>query len=199
MKTMIGLAVCLAMGPVAAAQDAKQAGGVSHDAMKILKASEAALKKVTVVRYQASYKGTKWIEAMVPAVEGTATIGKRSKWDVDPFFVEVKLTSKDADAPIDCKAGPVIHAPMCIDATGANATVHCGERIVVEADGLFIHAGMVDTDGGRGGFSRTIPTGIENVKLWVRRTVEFEQGEVYRLERGQHGCARLILTQRAAS
>ncbi len=42
---------------------------------------------------------------MVPAVEGAATIGKRSKWDVDPFFVEVKLTSKDADEPIDCKAG----------------------------------------------------------------------------------------------
>ena len=68
MKTMIGLAVCLAMGPVAAAQEAKQAEGISPEAMKILKESEAALKKVTVARYQASYKGTKWIEAMVPAV-----------------------------------------------------------------------------------------------------------------------------------
>ena len=100
MKTMIGLAVCLAMGPVAAAQEAKQAEGVSQDAMKILKASEAALKKVTVVRYQASYKGTKWIEAMVPAVEGAATIGKRSKWDVDPFYVEVKLKKFEGGAPV---------------------------------------------------------------------------------------------------
>lgn len=105
MKKVISLALCLVMGPVAAAQDSKQAGGVSHDAMKILEKSEAALKQVKIVRYQASFKGTKWIEAEVPAVEGTATIGKRSKWDVDPFFVEVKLTPQGADAPIDCTAG----------------------------------------------------------------------------------------------
>ncbi len=105
MKTVVSLALCLVMGPVAAAQDSKQAGGVSHDAMKILEKSEAALKKVRIARYQASYKGTKWIEAMVPVVEGMAIIGKRSKWDVDPFFVEVKMTLQDADAPINCTAG----------------------------------------------------------------------------------------------
>lgn len=122
MKTLIGLALFLAMGPVATAQDSKQAGGISPDAVKILEKSEAALKKVTVARYQASFKGTKWVEALVPAVEGTATIGKRSKWDVDPFFVEVKLTSKDADAPIDCTAGSNGDTFFLIDAE--NKTVY---------------------------------------------------------------------------
>jgi len=122
MRTVIGLALCLAMGSIAAAQESKQAQGVSPEAVEILKKSEAALKQVKIVRYKADYKGTKWVEALVPAVEGTATIGKRSKWDVDPFLVEVKLTPQGADAPIECTAGSNGDTYFLVDAK--NKTVH---------------------------------------------------------------------------
>jgi hypothetical protein len=60
---------------------------------------------VKVARYTADYKGTEWVTAFVPAVQGTAIIGKQSKWEIDPFYVEVKLTPQDAEAPIEATAG----------------------------------------------------------------------------------------------
>lgn len=107
MRTVIGLTLCMMMGTVAAAQDSKPTTGqgVSPEAVEILKQSEAALKRIKIVRYQADYTGTAWIKQYVPTVTGTATVGKRSKYDIDPFFVEVKMTTEGAEEPIECSAG----------------------------------------------------------------------------------------------
>jgi len=98
--------LCLAVGVAARAQESED--GSSREATKLLKKSAAALKKVHRVTYEADYKGTAWIKALVPEVTGTVTIGSRSKYDIDPFLTEVKITKsteEGAEDPVSLTAG----------------------------------------------------------------------------------------------
>jgi hypothetical protein len=103
---MVG--VLLSLAPGVMAQTSEKPAGKSDEAMEIVKKAAAALTQVKTVRYKADYKGTKWIASLVPSVRGVATIGSRSKFDIDPFFAEVTITrttEEGAEKPVQYKAG----------------------------------------------------------------------------------------------
>ena len=113
MLPVIGLVVAaLAVTPRAFSEEPKQKSAASTaakagaaDPMEILKKAEGALKKVKQVRYKAQYKGTEWVTAFVPSLEGTAMLGEPSEYDVPRFRCEVKLTLKGATEAIELSAG----------------------------------------------------------------------------------------------
>lgn len=105
MKQTFGWVLLLAAVSTVAADDSKKTDSVSREAVEILRKSEAALKTVKKASYSASYRGTRWVESMVPKVEGIATIGTRSQWDIDPFSCEVTITPNDSEETLTFAAG----------------------------------------------------------------------------------------------
>ena len=103
-KTMgLFLSVCLVspgLGDVAG-----KASGEKLDGMSILKKSEAAMKRAHRVSYRAEYKATGWVTKFVPEVEGSAVVGKRSKWDIEPFRCEVKIHPRESSETLEFSAG----------------------------------------------------------------------------------------------
>jgi hypothetical protein len=49
-----------------------------------------------------------------------------------------------------------------------------GQRIFIEADGLLVAFGVVDTDDSLGGGTRRVPSGEVDVEVRVRRVVELD-------------------------
>jgi len=92
MKQAAMTGVLLVLAPCVLAQASEKSGGKSADAMAVVNKAAAGLTRVKTVRYKADYVGTKWIATLVPRVSGLATVGSRSKYDVDPFFAEVTIT-----------------------------------------------------------------------------------------------------------
>ncbi len=105
MTRTFGWVLLLAAASTVMADGSKKTEGVSREAVEILKKSEAALKNVKLVSYTAGYRGTHWVESMVPKVEGIATIGKRSQWDIDPFSCEVTIAPSDSEETQTFAAG----------------------------------------------------------------------------------------------
>ena len=104
------LGLCFAAGTVAGETDegsgtSGKAKGELSDPMEILKQAQAALKEVKLVRYRGSYKGTAWITAYVPSIEGTAMLGEPSEHDIARFRCEVKLTPVGSSETIELTAG----------------------------------------------------------------------------------------------
>lgn len=97
MKQAAMTGVLLVLAPCVLAQTSEKSGGKSEEAMAVVKKAAAGLTQVKTVRYKADYIGTKWIAKLVPKVTGVATIGSRSKYNVDPFFAEVTITRKGED------------------------------------------------------------------------------------------------------
>jgi outer membrane lipoprotein-sorting protein len=113
MLPIIGLlGVALVVTPCAFSGEPEQKGAGSTAAnaeaanpKEILKKAEAALKKVKQVRYKAEYKGTEWVTAFVPSLEGTAMLGEPSQHDIARFRCEVKLTPRGESEAIELSAG----------------------------------------------------------------------------------------------
>jgi hypothetical protein len=105
---MLGL--CFAASAVAdetdeAPGDPAKAKSELSSPIEILKQAQAALKEVKLVRYRGSYKGTAWITAYVPNIEGTAMLGEPSEHDIARFRCEVKLTPVGSSETIELTAG----------------------------------------------------------------------------------------------
>lgn len=105
MKGILGLALFIAGAGTVAVDDTAQGESVSPDALAVLKKSDVALKAVKTASYTAAFRGTNWIASRVPSVEGVATIGKRSEWDIDPFSCEVKIKQNDSEETLAFTAG----------------------------------------------------------------------------------------------
>lgn len=71
----------------------------------ILKKAEAALKKIKLAQYKAKYKGTAWVTAYVPSMEGSATLGELSEHDIARFRCDVKITPTGSSETIELSAG----------------------------------------------------------------------------------------------
>ena len=102
------LGAFLATGLVTTGAD-EAAGGPSGpepgSAKEILEKSEAALKQVKLVRYQAQYEGTGWVKEYVADVAGSAVLGEPSKYDITRFRCEVKLTPPKSEETFELSAG----------------------------------------------------------------------------------------------
>ncbi|UCG34194.1 MAG: DUF2092 domain-containing protein [Phycisphaerales bacterium] len=87
------------------ATDAKIDDMKSAEAKNILEKSRAALEQVRMARYDAKYKGTTWITAYVPAIEGSVVVGEPSEYDVTRFWCDVKLTPIGSEEVLKLTAG----------------------------------------------------------------------------------------------
>ena len=113
MLPVIGLVVAaLTVTPCAFSGEPEQKGTGSPaakaeaaDPMEVLKKAEEALKKVKQVTYKAQYKGTEWVTAFVPSLEGTAMLGEPSEYDIARFRCEVKLTPRGESEAVELSAG----------------------------------------------------------------------------------------------
>jgi hypothetical protein len=100
----------LLAGPAPATQDKLAADAKSDDtksaeARRILEKSRDALEKVRMARYDAKYRGTAWITAYVPAIEGSVVVGEPSEYDVTRFRCDVKLTPIGSEENLRLIAG----------------------------------------------------------------------------------------------
>ena len=87
------------------AKTTEEGKGPSGDAMAVLKKAEEALKKVKLARYKAQYKGTAWVTAYVPSIEGSAIVGELSKYDIVRFRSDVKITPTESNEVTELSAG----------------------------------------------------------------------------------------------
>lgn len=87
------------------AKKTDESKGASGDAMAVLKKAEDALKKVKLARYKAQYKGTAWVTAYVPSIEGSAIVGELSKYDIVRFRTDVKITPTGSSEVTELSAG----------------------------------------------------------------------------------------------
>ena len=110
MKWVMGVvfSVALSAGFVVAEPEETAGGSTTGEtarAMEILRKTEAALKQVNLVRYQAQYEGTGWVKQYVADVEGSAMLGEPSHYDIARFRCEVKLAPPKSDETLELTAG----------------------------------------------------------------------------------------------
>ena len=72
---------------------------------EVLERSASALKKIKAVTYQADYGATGWIKEFVPQVTASVILGTRSKWDIDPFYCDLKLKKYESEEVLDFRVG----------------------------------------------------------------------------------------------
>lgn len=70
----------------------------SAEGLEILRKSGEAMTRVKTARYKARFEPTGWVAPFfsVSLVEGTVTVGKRSKWNLQSFLCDAKVTPKDS-------------------------------------------------------------------------------------------------------
>ena len=81
------------------------ADGLLTDAKEILKKADQAIKKIQFASYNASYRGTGWLEEFVPQVTGKAVVGPDGDYKVPRFFCEAILKKKDSEETQKYTAG----------------------------------------------------------------------------------------------
>ncbi len=96
------LIVVAALG--SSAEEPTDGGGLER-AMEILRKSAAALKNAKTVTYRAEYDATGWLQSRVPPAEGAVTMGEQSKFQISPFFCEIKIKTRDAAEVVEMSAG----------------------------------------------------------------------------------------------
>ena len=102
-KILVCLALTLAIGALAYAGE----GESDADPLEILKKVDAAVKDVTVVRYNAKSTPGGMAENFVTAAEGEAVVmGWRDDWNLpEKFFVHIKTTKRGTDEPLELSGG----------------------------------------------------------------------------------------------
>ena len=78
---------------------------IASEGHKLLKKSKSALAKVKVVSYRGAFKGTGWVETLVPQVNGSVLMGHPSKWDEPRYRAQVTFTTSGSTDPIEMTAG----------------------------------------------------------------------------------------------
>jgi len=104
MRRVFALSLLIGLASSALAEEPAKTGG-SNEGLEILKKTEAALREVKTVSYRADYKATGWATKSVPAVTGTAIMGKQSKNKIDPFSCEVKVAPYGSKEVLEFSAG----------------------------------------------------------------------------------------------
>jgi len=97
--------LCSAIGPVRAQDDPAKKPGGNADALDLLRKSQTALKKVEQVKYRGAFQGLGWVAEFVAQVEGATVMGRQSKYELDTFRSEVKLTPKGKTEPVEITVG----------------------------------------------------------------------------------------------
>lgn len=98
-------AACLTVVPVRADDETAQKPGETADAMALLRKSEAALKEVERVQYRGAFQGAGWVAQFVAQVEGKTIMGRQSRYEIDTFRSEVKLTPAGKTDSVELTAG----------------------------------------------------------------------------------------------
>ena len=80
-------------------------GSDLKDAKEILTKADEATKKVQAVRYKGSFKGTGFVAARQPAVEGTALIAGKYAEGRGKFRIEAKVTPSGSTETKEVSAG----------------------------------------------------------------------------------------------
>ena len=101
MKRATGAMLGLLVASGASAADTGLKSADHLDGRAIVTKAAAGIKQARVVSYTAKYTATGWVAKFVANVQGTALVGKQSKWEIARFRCDVKLRkpgSSDARA-----------------------------------------------------------------------------------------------------
>lgn len=79
----------------------------SSEGLELLRKSAEAMTRVQTARYRARFEPQGWVAPFfnVVLVEGTVTVGKWSKWNLQSFLCVTKLTPKDSTEVLELTAG----------------------------------------------------------------------------------------------
>jgi hypothetical protein len=97
--------VLLGLSVTAFGQDSAPKGSESPDPASVLRKSAEAIKNLKAVSYEAEYRAGGWVTKFVPNVTGKAVLGERSKWGIEKFRSEVKLTPPGSTDTLELIAG----------------------------------------------------------------------------------------------
>jgi len=97
--------IVLVLAPLVAAEEKSGKNTPLSDPKVILEESAKALKAVKAVRYQADYKGTGWLTAMVPNIVGKVIVGEQSEHDINEFQCDISIKKSDSEETRQVVAG----------------------------------------------------------------------------------------------
>ncbi len=105
MRRVLVLTATMFLGTVTWAGETDKKAENAPDGAALLKMAASAVKSVKSVSYSADYKATGWLTKFVPNAVGKAALGERSKWDLEKFRSEVKITPAGSNETIELTAG----------------------------------------------------------------------------------------------
>lgn len=95
MRTICALLV-ITLGPdIARADEATPSPKRDPAAVALLEKAAEAMKKAEIVRYDVEVRASGWVKEFVPDVDGSATVGDQSQWEIDRFHCRVRITDSD--------------------------------------------------------------------------------------------------------